>query len=344
MAYISFQPKDFFNTNIWTGTGVGSRAITGVGFQPDSTWIKSRSDGTDFMVINTVMGVTKYINTNVAIVEATDAQNLLSFDSDGYTLGTANYTNWNTKTFCGINWKAGTTAVPSGGTITPSACSFNTTTGFGMYKYTGTGSAATIAHGLTHAPEILLTKSLDTAAHTWGGYSKAVGNRYIMVLNNTAAKAGPYTQYWNDTDPTDTVFSIGTDSYQNQSGTAYICFCFSSVKGYSKMGGYTGNGNVDGPFVYTGFRPAFVMTKKYSSTGNWIMGYQSTNPGNVVGNQVEANSAAVEYTSDRFDMLSNGFKYRSSGSDGNGSGAEYIYMAFAEFPIVSSNSKAGVAR
>ena len=131
-----------------------------------------------------------------------------------------------------------------GGTITPSAYSFNTTSGFGAYKYTGTGSAATIAHGLTLAPEIMLVKSLD-ATHTWGTYSKAMGNGYQMVLNNNSSRVGPLIQYWNNTDPTTTVFSIGTDSYQNQSGTDYICYCFAPVKGYSKFGSdYIGNASV----------------------------------------------------------------------------------------------------
>jgi len=342
-AYIGFQPSDFFNTKLWTGTGV-SHAITGVGFQPDFAWIKSRDQGTDFMLINTVMGITKYNNSNTAIVEGTDAQLLTSFDSDGYTLGTANYSNWSPKTFVGWSWKAGTTAVPSGGTITPSACSFNTTTGFGMYKYTGTGSSATIAHGLTHAPEIMMIKSIDTTAHTWGIYSKAVGNRYIMVLNNTAAKAGPYTAYWNDTDPTDTVFSIGTDSYQNQSGTEYIGYCLSSVKGFSKMGNYYGNGNVDGPFVYTGFRPAFLIVKKYSATEDWMLmddkrlGYNANNA------FLFPNGTNLESDLTRYDLLSNGFKVRTTDGGNNTADAQYMYMAFAEFPFVSSNSKAGNAR
>ena len=346
-AYISFQPTDFFNTKIWTGNGVSGRAMTGVGFQPNFLWIKGRSDGTDHELMDSARGVSKYINTNVANAEATNTEGLISFDADGYTLGNANYWNWNTKTFVGWSWKGGTSAVPSGGTITPSACNFNTTTGFGAYKYTGTGSAATIAHGLTLAPEIMLVKSLD-ATHTWGTYSKAMGNGYQMVLNNNSSRVGPLIQYWNNTDPTTTVFSIGTDSYQNQSGTDYICYCFSSVRGYSKMGAYTGNGNANGPFVYTGFRPAFVMSKAYSTTGQWMM-VDDKRPlyYNGSGAVVYADASVVETQNTTWttvDFLSNGFKPRYTDGLNNGAGTSYIYMAFAEFPFVSSNSKAGVAR
>ena len=343
-AYISFQPSDHFNINLWTGNSTTDRAMTGVGFQPDLLWVKSRNEGTDHELNDSVRGSTKYINSNTSIVEGTESESVKSFDSDGYTLGNANYWNWTDKTFVGWSWKAGTTSVPSGGTITPSACSFNTTTGFGIYQYTGTGSAGTIAHGLTHAPEVMLVKSIDTTAHTWGVYSKAAGNRYQLVLNNNTAKVGPSTAYWNDADPTDTVFSVGTDSYQNQSGTKYICYCFSSVRGFSKMGIYKGNGNVDGPFIYTGFRPAFAIRKIISSTDSWYLTDSKRAGYNPQNDYLFANATQTESALTRFDFLSNGIKIRTTDGGDNASGGDYIYIAFAEFPFVSSNSKATVAR
>ena len=344
-AYISFQPSDFFNTLLWTGNSTTDRAMTGVGFQPDFLWLKSRNEGTDFELMDSARGVSKYINSNTAIVEGTEAEGLISFDADGYTLGNANYWNWTAKTFVGWSWKGGTSVVPGGGTITPSACTFNTTIGFGAYKYTGTGSTATIAHGLTHAPEMMLVKSIDTTAHTWGVYSKPMGNGYQLVLNNTAARASS-TAYWNDTDPTSTVFTVGTDTYQNQSGTQYIAYCFSSIKGFSKMGIYEGNGNNDGPFINTGFRPAFVLIKiaAGSGTGDWYIFDNKRLGYNVDNNFVYPNATTIEATTDVIDLTSNGFKIRNSEFGINADGKSIIYMAFAEFPFVSSNSKAGVAR
>ena len=343
MAYISFQPSDYFNTTLWTGNSTDDRAITGVGFAPNFVWIKSRSNVYRHLLFDTTRGATYKIESSDSDAETTETDSLKSFDSDGFTVGTGSPVNTNTYTYVGWNWKGGTSAVPSGGTITPSACNFNTTTGFGAYKYTGTGSAATIAHGLTLAPEIMLVKSLD-ATHTWGTYSKAMGNGYQMVLNDNSSRVGPLIQYWNNTDPTTTVFSIGTDSYQNQSGTDYICYCFSSVRGYSKMGAYTGNGNADGPFVYTGFRPAWLMIKKTSGTGDWVIFDSVRSPSNVTKKTLLADTTAVEGNVSDIDILSNGFKLGYTDSDTNSSGGTYVYMAFAEFPFVSSNSKPGTAR
>jgi len=345
MAYTTIDdPGLFFDVNLWTGNSTTPRAFTGVGFQGDFLWIKSRNEGTDFELNDSVRGVSKYINSNTAIVEGTETQGLISFDTDGYTLGDANYWNWTAKTFVGWCWKAGTTVVPSGGTITPSACSFNTTTGFGIYKYTGTGSAATIAHGLTHAPEIMLVKSIDTTAHTWGCYNNTAGNGMMLVLNNTAAEVGPDAQYWNSTSPTTTLFSVGTDSYQNQSGTQYVAYCFSSIKGFSHCGGYTGNGNANGTFVYCGFRPAWLMIKCNSAAGNSWNIYDHKRPttyyGNVVTELLEADTSNVTLTNSSFDidLLSNGFKCMGNESGINQNAAEYSYLAFAEAPFSNSNS------
>ena len=233
MAYISFQPTDFFSTKLYVGNDT-AQTITGIPFAPAFVWIKNRSTAEKHVLVDAVRGANNFISSNDAATNNTNTEFVKSLTSDGYTLGNADQVNNNADNFVGWNWKGGTSAVPSGGTITPSACNFNTTTGFGAYKYTGTGSAATIAHGLTLAPEIMLVKSLD-AAHTWGIYSKAMGNGYQMVLNNNSSRVGPLIQYWNNTDPTTTVFSIGTDSYQNQSGTDYICYCFSSCKRLFKI-------------------------------------------------------------------------------------------------------------
>jgi hypothetical protein len=316
--------------------------MTGVGFQPDFLWIKGRNEGTDHELQDSVRGSTKYLNSNDDGVEATETEGVKSFDSDGYTLGNANYWNWTAKTFVGWSWKAGTTTGLSGGTITPSSYSINTTAGFGIYKWTGTGSAGTIAHGLGVVPKMIIVKSLGVGAD-WGVYNEAIGNTNTLFLNLTNAETA--RTYWNSTSPTSTVFSVKDEGVVNATGSDYIAYVFTPIKGYSAFGSYVGTGNADGPFIYTGFRPAFTICKISSgNTNNWKM-VDDKRPGYNINNKtINADSSAVESTEDNCDYTANGFKIRRNGNDVNGSGYEYVYMAFAEFPFVSSNSKPGVAR
>jgi len=339
-AYISFQPSDFFSPTLYTGTA-SELAITGVGFQPDMTWIKSRSSVLNHYLYDTVRGATKNLAPNDTDAEGTTAEGLKSWQSDGFTLGTSGGENGSSVTYVSWNWKMGTTSGLTGGTITPSAYSLNTTAGQSVIAYTGTGSAATLPHGLGVTPGLIMCKRLNGGDNWWVHVKSMTGPQYL-VLNGTGAVATA-TAVWNDTLPTSTLFSIGTDAGINASGGTYIAYCFAPIKGYSKFGVYTGNGNADGPFVNTGFRPAMIIRKK-DGTDDWMLvddkrlGY---NPNNAYlfpsGNNAESDLT-------RIDLLSNGFKLRTTDGGDNASGTDYLYMAFAEFPLVSSNSKAGTAR
>ena len=343
--YISFQPSDYFNTLLYDGNN-STQALTGVGFQPDATWIKSRNNTDNHALYDAVRGATETLYPNDNDAEATNANSLTSFDADGFTCGDANIVNGGTgRIYASWNWKAGTTSGLSGGTITPSSYSINTTSGFGIYTWAGTGVAGTIAHGLGVTPKMVILKSTTHDSY-WFVYHNGIAadaETDYLNLNDTTA-AGDSATIWNDTAPTSSVFSVGTNTDVNGSGRTYVAYVFADVKGYSKFGSYVGNGNADGTFVYTGFRPAFVMVKKTNGAEGWYM-YDDKRAGyNADNNILFANSDSAEDTTDTVDLLSNGFKWRATGGAYNGSSGEYIYMAFAESPLVSSNSKPGTAR
>ena len=273
--------------------------------------------------------------------EATGADSLNSFDSDGFTLGTWGDINGSGEDYASWNWKMGTTSGLTGGTITPSAYSISATAGQSVIAYTGTMALATVPHGLGKAPKLIICKQYDPGRH-WNVYWGPLGATKYMELDGSAA-AGTSSTRWNDTEPDATVFTVKNQDETNGAGTM-LAYCFTDVKGYSKFGSYTGNGNVDGPFIYTGFRPAYIMIKSTSGAGAWAIFDNKRSEYNVVDKQLAANTTEVDQTSDVLDILSNGFKIRATSNMVNGSGWEYIYSAFAEFPVVSSNSKAGVAR
>ena len=345
-AYISFQPSDNFKTLLYTGTG-SSNAITGVGFQPDWVWTKARTTTDSPVVCDSVRGATKVIYPSSTSVEATEAETLKTFDSDGYTVGTNSGYNTSSGTYVSWSWKAGTTSGLTGGTITPSSYSLNTTARQSIIAYTGTGSAATIPHGLGVVPNMIIVKAL-TETTDWAVYhtfNTSPPEDYIQVLN-TYAVAADNNLAWNDTAPTSTLFSVNAGD-TNASSKTHVAYCFASKKGYSKFGKYNGNGNFDGPFVYTGFRPAFVMIKTFTgSSEDWKIIDDKRSTYNVTAASLDANEADAEVTSYPIcDFTSNGFKIRSNRDEYNGSTTRhYIYAAFAEFPLVSSNSKAGTAR
>tara|TARA_B100000029_G_scaffold508696_1_gene596211 strand:+ start:1367 stop:2422 length:1056 start_codon:yes stop_codon:yes gene_type:complete len=351
MAYINFQPSDFFKTVIWTGTQA-EHAITGVGFSSDFTWIKARSDVLGNYLFDTVRGATNALASNSGDAQFSDAQYLKSWESDGFTLGTNSAVNGTGDDVVGWNWKAGTTSGLSGGTITPSSYSINATSGFGIYKYSGTGSAGTIAHGLGAAPECVIVKK-TTAVDNWWVYhlythsDTSTSGQYYNVFNTTDAR-NTNSGAWNNTNPTSTLIHIGDGGNVNTSGQDYIMYAFAPKKGFSSFGGFKGNASTDGPFCYTGFRPAFLLVKCSSTTsggaGNWYIFDNKRVGYNIANYSSKANSSDAEATSTYLDLLSNGFKIRNAAADLNGSNADMIYLAFAEFPIVSSNSKIGTAR
>jgi hypothetical protein len=336
MAYTTINKStDYFNTKLYTGNGADATAYTGVGFQPDWTWIKKRN-GTNYHVLtDAVRGATKQIYSNDTSAEQTVASGLQSFNADGFTLGTNADTNGSGGTYASWNWKAsGSTASNTDGSIT-STVSANTTAGFSIVSYTANATAgATVGHGLGAVPKMIIVKS-RTSVDSWivyhAGNTSAPETDYLS-LNTSDATADD--AIWNDTAPTSSVFSLGTNAPVNGSGKDLIAYCFAEKKGFSKFGTYTGNGSTDGPFVYTGFKPAFVIIKKYSDTANWMM-YDNKREGyNVDNDNLKPNTNEAEGTSDDLDLLSNGFKLRTSGS-GENSG-NFIYMAIAEEPLVAN--------
>jgi len=338
MAYSNIdKPNQYFNT--YTGNNSTGHAITGVGFQPDWTWIKERSSTSSHFVNDSVRGAGENIYTDLTSAEGTNTALFTSFDSDGFTIGNTNQGNESGQTYVAWNWLAGGTASENtDGTIT-SQVSANTTSGFSIVSYTGTGANATVGHGLGSAPKFIILKARD-AARDWNVYNGGISNMAggYIILNATDAFSTAFSTIWNNTDPTSSVFSVGTANTSNNLNTNYIAYCFAEKKGFSKFGSYTGNGSTDGPFIYTGFKPAWVLLKISSgTTGAWTLFDNKRDPFNEVDNRLFPNSTNVEADGNDCDFLSNGFKHRTTGSGTNFNGYTYIYMAFAESPLVGSN-------
>ena len=350
MAYtVIDKSTDYFNSVLYTGNGGTGHAITGVGHQPDWVWLKNRnSSGHDHFLFDSVNGVKRFLSSNdTGTLASADNTYLSVFGSDGFTLNNSDGMNENNITFVSWNWKAGTafsndTSSTSIGSIDSSG-SVSTTSGFSIIKWSGANATSTVAHGLGVAPKVILVKSLANTT-TWMVQHAAIGNAKEIYLNNDSA-AGNSTA-WNSTSPTTTVFSVtgGAGDGVNHSGD-YIGFCFAEVKGFSKFGSYVGNGNADGTFVYTGFKPAWVLARSTAASKNWIM-YDNKRLGyNVSNSYLYANESNNESDSTHIiDLVSNGFKCRANSSDTNTSGNTYIYMAFAESPFVTSTGIPNNAR
>jgi hypothetical protein len=346
MAYTTIDnPTDYFNTKLWTGNG-GTQSITGIGYAPDFVWIKKRTDADGARIFDTVRGAAKGIFTNTNGAESTTSGELTAFDSDGFTLGASDAVNGNTKSYVSWNWLAGGSASSNtDGSIT-SSVSANTTAGFSIVSWTGTGANATIGHGLGVAPSVVITKNRTNSGRNWiyGGDNIGWTKYIIPNLTNAVATAN---NAWNDTAPTSTVASLGSSTVTNESSAEMIAYCFAEKKGYSKFGSYTGNGNADGTFVHTGFSPSWVMVKRSDGgTENWQINDNKRKTFNVNSTSLFANLNNAESTDGMYiDMLSNGFKARETGGGTNGSGSSYIYMAFAQSPFVTAGTKAaGTAR
>jgi len=346
MAYTTIDKSSLhFNTKLYTGNGSAGHAITGVGHQPDLVWMKGRNQAFDQCWYDSVRGVTKLIRSNTTNVEVTQS-GVTAFDSDGFTLGSSGETNSNNDTYVSWNWKAnGAGSANTDGDIN-STVSANTTSGVSIVNYTGTLSSAgnpTIGHGLGVAPEVIITKSLSNAEN-WGVQATSLPANYILQLNTSSAQINSASQ-GTLTAPTSSVFTVNYLGEWGNSGQNYIAYVFAPIKGFSKFGVYDGNGNADGTFVYTGFKPGWIMLKQSSHAGNdwWMfdskrLGY---NPDNYL---LRANISNAELTNDDIDLVSNGFKIRSTDGGINTSGNQYFYMAFAEAPLVGSNNVPANAR
>jgi len=353
MAYINFQPSDFFNTVLYTGDGTaigsGGQSITGVGFQPDWVWTKARSQAHSHTLYDSSRGVQKPLVSNSNAIESTETEGLNSFDSDGFTTGNKVNSGQLGTTYASWHWKAGagSTSSNTDGSVT-STVQANTTSGFSIVTWAGTGSAGTVGHGLGKVPAMVILKNRD-AQNTWEVKHQNNTSNKVLLLQTTDIELGTanLSQGIIGDLSSSTVISLVSGSAGvtnvNGSGSDYIAYCFAEIKGYSKFGKYTGNGSTNGTYVYTGFRPAFVMTKRTNAIGPWNM-KDTKRPGyNDTDDSLFADQNVAEDVRS-FDILSNGFKLRNSGTEMNGGGSTYIYMAFAEFPVVGSNGIAGTAR
>jgi hypothetical protein len=365
------KPGDYFNPVIYTGDGTDDRTISGVGFQTELLWIKNRGTTNWHSINDSIRGVTKYWWTNDDDAEDTSSDALQAFTSDGFTIDDyADFANLNanTNTYVSWNWLAGTAptadnsagagATPTAGsvkidgsnlgsalagTIAATRLTANTTSGFSIVLYEGTGSNATVAHGLSAAPELIIIKSLelDQNSIVYAGVSGVIDATDYVMLTDDRALTDDAT-IWNDTAPTSTVFSIGTSNNPNTDDSDYIAYCFHSVEGYSKVGSYEGNNNVDGPMVYCGFRPAWVMIKNVDQAESWNLLDNKRNAYNPVTLALWADltSAGGAYGgSGAIDFLSNGFKLRATNGTINGSTNSWIFIAIAESPFKYSNAR-----
>jgi hypothetical protein len=345
MAYTTIdKPDDYFNTVLWTGTGDPTTSVTGVNFQPDFVWIKNRNVADDHMLFDAVRGVTKRLFSNSTAAEGTDVQTLTSFDSDGFTTGNNRATGGDAGNgMVSWNWLGSNGTVTNTDGSISSTVSANTTSGFSIVSYTGTGAVpVTVGHGLGVIPEVLIIKN-RTNAYDWVVYHKDLGNTGGLFLNTTSAFTTD-ADLFNNTSPTSSVVTFSNSTKTNQGSANHIMYAFNSVKGFSKFGSYVSNNNADGTFVYTGFKPAFLLLKNITtgSTG-WEMYDNKRTPNNVANLFLRANTSGTDVSSDRLDILSNGFKLRQVG-DTNYNSDVIIYMAFAENPFVTSTGIPTTAR
>ena len=328
------------NAVLRNGFGTSGGSVTSLNFQPDFLWEKARNLGYNHQLVDSVRGVSKVLNSNLTDAENTQTTYVISFNSNGYTLGANDYgTSVTLVDWC---WKAGGTAVSNtAGTIT-SSVSANTTAGFSVVTFTGNGvdtlsGVATVGHGLGVTPSFIITKKRSSGTdYNWSTYHISNGNANVW-LNTTGGKN---SNNWV-TAPAATVFTPPVSLYGNESGVNYVAYCWAPVAGYSAFGSYTGNGSADGPFIYTGFRPRWLMIKRTDSTQNWIIVDTSKDTYNVANKRLFANLSDAEDTGipNYMDMVSNGFKCRDSNVSYNASGGTYIYAAFAENPLKYSNAR-----
>ena len=347
MAYTTIKkPSDYFNTLLWTGNS-STQSITGNDFIADLTWSKTRSNAESHILMDTVRDAGTTLNQQIksdssSLEGILNNSSTLTVNSTGFDLSgtTGGPLNFNGYTYATWLWKAGgNTGVSNSDGSTASTVNVNTTSGFSIVRYTGPGGASTVGHGLGSAPKVVIVKSI-TSNLGWRVYHYSVGATKTLYLNESNA-ATTDSLVWNNTAPTSTVFSIGSASEVSADYSDFIAYCFSEVKGFSKFGSYTGNGSTDGTFVYTGFKPAFVIVKRTDLANDWNM--QDTKRqlyNGQDGVSLHANAFSSEAgigTGYEVDYLSNGFKRRNAGSETNASGGTYIYMAFAEEPLVGDN-------
>jgi hypothetical protein len=348
MAYTDIDdPTLYFSSTIWTGNATDDRAIVidGTGMQPDFVWIKSRNDTDNHRLVDSVRGATKHIESDGSGAEQTSS-NVKTFTSTGVTLSTNGAVNANSELYASWAWKAGGSASNNTDGNTTTSVSVNQDAGFSIMKYAGDGNDSTIGHGLGAKPEYIIFKETD-GTESWRVHSiytpNNASNTLALNLNDAAFSQSNWISAISNT-----TISIGTDSSFNTDGNNYIAYAFAPKQGYSKFGSYTGNGNADGSFVYLGFKPAWVMVKRSSGTGHWMIldNKRSASGGfNVLGERIKANATDAGATDVYMDFLASGFKFRTTtATSWNDSGSTYIFMAFAEEPFVTSTGIPATAR
>jgi hypothetical protein len=352
MAYTTIDdPSAYFHVRLYTGTGSSNSVTNNANagdFKPDWIWIKNRTDDAGHPVFDSSRGVNKNLTVNVTDAEATVTTQVTAFGSNGFTVGSNNGANGSSDNLVAWQWKANggtTTDGSSSDSVSTSNYQANTTAGFSIVTYTGNATAgATVAHGLGAVPKWIIVKDRD-AAKNWVNYHQSIGNDRSIALNTTDAQTAS-TDHWHNTTPTSSVFYLGNYSHVNANSDKYVAYCFAEIQGYSKFGSYTGNGSTNGPFVYTGFKPAWVMVKKSGSgtAAHWRISDSTRSTFNPADHQLSPSSSGAEFNENDMDLLSNGFKIRQSSVYPNESAVQFIYMAFAENPFVSSEGVPTTAR
>ena len=317
------KPNKYMDVLAYTGTGA-SNSISSLGFSPDLVWIKNRGTTTSHAIYDTTRGTQSQLSSDTTGDQVTSSSGLTSFDANGFTIGTSTLVNTSGTQYVAWSWDESVQA------------------GLDIVSYTGNGANRTISHNLGVAPKMIIVKARTTAGadQGWPVWHASIANTTYLTLSTTSATATG-TDYWNSTSPTSSVFSVGTNAAVNANNDTYISYLFSEIEGYSRFGSYTGNGSADGPFVWCGFRPRWVMIKASSTGGagyEWLMFDTARSDFNLMNKWLLANSNQAETTdvdaaADVIDGVSSGFKLRGSDSRGNANGVTYIFMAFAESPF-----------
>jgi len=328
MAYTDIDdPSAYFQTKLYTEAG----AYTFDGnsdMQPDFVWIKERNGTNEHNLFDSVRGTTKRLESSTNAAEQTSSTTLTAFGSDGFTVGNNPGTGQNGGNYVGWGWKK------------------SATPGFDIVAFTGNGSARTISHSLSAVPKMYIVKNRSTGSTQWRVYHASLGATKHMALDATQA-VGDAASVFNDTEPTSSVFSVGTDDAANKNGDSLIAYLFADKQGYSKFGSYIGNGNVNGSYIHLGFKPAFVLIKRAIGDAGegWSIFDNARSPFNKMLNELRADVASAESTSNHtMEFYSNGFKIPRAGGGINTSGDTHIYMAFAEQPFVTSTGVPATAR
>lgn len=349
-TYAIIKGNQYMDATLYTGSNAAATIINAGQFQPDLAWFKRRDATASNALNDSVRGVTKSLSSNLTDSEytSTAGKDLTSFNSNGFSLGPVDvWSSYNASGASVVAWQwaagQGTTSNNTSGTIT-STVSANTTAGFSIVTYTGNGTLTgqTVGHGLGVTPGMIIVKA-RSEPNSWNTWHKSLSNPALSRIQLNLTNAADTTAAaWGNTAPTTSIFGVGWEVasvFTNKLNTTYVAYCWSEVPGFSQFGSYTGNGNADGPFIYTGFRPKFILFKPSSAVNSWIIYDTARNTYNFADKQLYPNLSDAEASGANIDIVSNGFKIRGSGTGVNENGTTYIYAAFAETPFKFANAR-----